>query len=430
MILLALAIIVLLGFTALAVDLGMAYADRRQAQNAADAAALAGAQNAGSWIKANSGSCNGFGAAQKSAAQSAAAVAASKFYPSVTPTVDVSDCQNGQVGVTVSLSHTVHGAVFQRDTTNTVQAMVGVKTGGIADGFGLVSLADDCNSGGMVFKGNIDVTVTGGGIFSNSCIDIRGASGEVHAADNPGIKCHSDTGSAEQCYERKGNPDKNPVTPDPQGTTAKIDPSAYDIPGVEETCNALKASRKNPPPTSHDGGTYYDYGYYTNGINLGEGSSVYLNAGLYCIDGGIGVGGNNTISSVGGVTLYFINGGLDIGGNNGNGNGKGNGNKNPSKVTLQAPTGTTNYGVPGLLIYFAKTNPSTLDLRGTADSLLTGTILVPKGSVELGGNSTLSEPVKGQVIAYNVNMHGTPGLTINYDGSKTYKGAATLDLLR
>ncbi len=43
MIQLALALIVLLGFVALAIDLGSGYLERRRMQNAADAGALAGA---------------------------------------------------------------------------------------------------------------------------------------------------------------------------------------------------------------------------------------------------------------------------------------------------------------------------------------------------------------------------------------------------
>ena len=155
-----------------------------------------------------------------------------------------------------------------------------------------------------------------------------------------------------------------------------------------------------------------------------KGKNIYLNPGLYCIEGGINLEGNSTMSSSGGVTLYFLSGGMDLSGNNGNGN------KNASKVTLEAPTDTTNYGIPGLVIYFDDLNPSTLDLRGTADSVIRGTILVPKGSVELGGNSTLSEPVDGQVIAYKLKVHGTAELKINYNQGTTYKGSETLDMLR
>jgi uncharacterized membrane protein len=51
MVLLVLAFIVLLGFTALAIDGGMVYSDRRTSQNAADAASLAGAGEAGAQIR-------------------------------------------------------------------------------------------------------------------------------------------------------------------------------------------------------------------------------------------------------------------------------------------------------------------------------------------------------------------------------------------
>jgi uncharacterized membrane protein len=51
MVLLVLAFIVLLGFAALAIDGGMVYSDRRISQNAADAASLAGAGEAGAQIR-------------------------------------------------------------------------------------------------------------------------------------------------------------------------------------------------------------------------------------------------------------------------------------------------------------------------------------------------------------------------------------------
>ena len=49
-VLLALAVIGLVGFTALAIDGGMIYADRRQAQSASDASSLAGGGNIALWL--------------------------------------------------------------------------------------------------------------------------------------------------------------------------------------------------------------------------------------------------------------------------------------------------------------------------------------------------------------------------------------------
>jgi uncharacterized membrane protein len=50
LILLAVSLVVLLGFTALAIDGSLLYSDRRQLQTAADAAALAGAGAAGNYL--------------------------------------------------------------------------------------------------------------------------------------------------------------------------------------------------------------------------------------------------------------------------------------------------------------------------------------------------------------------------------------------
>src|SRR5512139_2848387 len=52
-VLIVLAIIALLGFTALAVDGSLVYSDRRWAQNAADASALAGAGAAAEYLENN-----------------------------------------------------------------------------------------------------------------------------------------------------------------------------------------------------------------------------------------------------------------------------------------------------------------------------------------------------------------------------------------
>ena len=51
LVILVVALVALLGFTSLAIDLGMVYSDRRYAQNVADAAAIAGAQAAAQTIE-------------------------------------------------------------------------------------------------------------------------------------------------------------------------------------------------------------------------------------------------------------------------------------------------------------------------------------------------------------------------------------------
>ena len=57
---LALCFVVLLGFSALAIDGGMLYSDRRHAQNAADAASLAGGSGAAYYMRMNNVNYNAF----------------------------------------------------------------------------------------------------------------------------------------------------------------------------------------------------------------------------------------------------------------------------------------------------------------------------------------------------------------------------------
>ena len=413
MILLALAIIVLLGFTALAVDMGMAYADRRQAQNAADAAALAGAQEAGSWIKGNGGSCGGFGTTQKGAAQSAATAAASKFYLSVSLTVDVSDCQNGQVGVTVSLSHTVRGAVFQRDTTNTVQAAAGVKSGGIADGFGLVALGDNLCGSGINMDGGpkVNITVINAGVFSNSGISMNGK-GEIHAEGlGAQILYHQ-----EGCYQ----PGNGKTDPTAQRTEMRMDDNLDLDSLLGGACGELGSGK-----TRNVGGViHYSPGNYPGGISIAGNDQVVFDAGLFCVDNGVSFKGSSGITSSGGVTVFMKSGGFDVGGS---------GNK-ANKVDLRAPTeqeaeNNPKAGISGLLIYYAKGNSSLLKFHGGSDSVFTGTIYAPEAEIQLAGG-TGENVINAQFIGKQIRLNGNDTLRVKYDDSKFYKGAATLDLLR
>ena len=420
MVLLALGLVALLGFTALAVDLGMAYADRRQAQNAADAAALAGARYAGNWLKGNKGVCTGFGNSQKTEVQTAAQAAVGNFYPSVTPTVTVSDCTNSEIVVKVDLTHTVRGTVFQRDTTNAVQAVTQVKSGAMAEGFGLVSLGLVCGNangngkGGveipyeMTYSGNVDVKVFTGGIFSNSCIDVNGASGTVSAQN--GI------------FYYTGVDDSHGVL-QPPAQKANYRIPVYDIPELPRNCSNLTnrgvySGKKDENPTLEPG--IYD------SISA-EGGKVTLNPGLYCISGkvsgkyGLQLTGNASIEGHG-VTIYLEGtaGGIDFGGG--------------GNIDLSSPNDPSipvvHYSVDKLLIYEDPANTSDLVLTGNSGFTYGGTIYAPKGSVDIGGNNNSDGGIlNSQIIADAVTVHGGPEITIKYQASDNYTGDVIADVL-
>jgi hypothetical protein len=400
MVLVALGLVGLLGFTALALDMGMAYADRRQAQNAADAAALAGARYAGNWLRGNGGVCSGFGDVQKQEIRQTALSGLGNYYPATNTTVSVSNCTASEVVVTVDLAHTVRGAVFQRDTTNMVQAVTRVKTGPMAEGFGLVSLGDSCGNGSgglqMTFDGGVDVIVNGGGIFSNSCIEVNGNSGTVEAHDGDIL------------YYAGVDDPHNVLNPPAEKVEYQI--PIYDIPELPANCDHIPADHRFG---AHTGGGSIEYGVYDS-ISTQNRDDLILGPGLYCITGSLSMNGNIRGN---GVTIYLKSGGIDFEGG--------------EKVTLSAPAQdvTTNYGVPGLLIYEDPSNSSELKLTGNSDFSYTGTIYAPNGSVDIGGRNGTTGTLNAQIIAESVTIHGGPTLTINYDESQNYEGLVTADVL-
>ena len=423
MVLVALGLVALLGFTALAMDMGMAYADRRQAQNAADAGALAGARYAGNWLRGNNGICSGFGDVQKQEIREAALSGLGNYYPAASTTVSVSNCTASEIVVKVDLAHTVRGAVFQRDTTNVVQAVTRVKSGAMAEGFGLVSLGLVCgNSNGngkggveipyeMTYSGNVDVKVSTGGIFSNSCIDVNGASGTVHA-DN-GI------------FYYTGVDDSHGVLQPPaQKVNYRI--PVYDIPELPRNCSNLQnrgsySGKKNENHT-------LEPGIYSS-ISA-EGGKVILNPGLYCISGkvsgkyGLQLTGNASIEGHG-VTIYLEGtaGGIDFGGG-------GVIDLRSPNTSAIPPVPVVNSSVDKLLIYEDPANTSDLVLTGNSGFTFAGTIYAPKGTVDIGGNNKSDGgTLNSQIIADAVTVHGGPEITITYKAEDNYTGDVLADVL-
>ena len=166
LIILTIGIVALLGFAALAIDQGSVQIDRRQAQNAADTAALAGAL-----AKYEGGNC----------VNAATARAASNGYingDDVTVQVDCNYGENGdQVHVTILTTQKTFLAAFigQDEVTNTLDAVALYSSGGGSgsttfSGSAIMALAPDGRSTFEV-SGNAALTTQGGGAFVNSTDD-------------------------------------------------------------------------------------------------------------------------------------------------------------------------------------------------------------------------------------------------------------------
>jgi hypothetical protein len=424
--------VVFLGFVALALDGGMALADRRNAQNAADAASLAGGgkaalnlENANPPITIKNWSCGNLSGVKNNAEFAAYTRALDNGFPitytqnSDLPGSDynyaIATCANKYIDVTVEISATTQSnflqVLFPDALHNQVEAVTRVyPRHPIAPGNAIIALnPESCNGNqnGTVFyvnpKDDTTTTVYNGSIHSNGCSKCNGSPNIFVACDyaadpdcNP-----DDLGSfsefpAEEC---NGTWEPSPTSP-----VDLIDPSDFALP-TPDCSNA----------------TWSGTGNQFN--KLLKPNKLYTMAdGLWCINGNVKIEANYELAG-NNVTLYIVNGDFSVTGT--------------PQINLSASTDPhASPEIPGVLIYLPAPdliNPSvctnhTVSLAGTASSTFIGSIVAPCSRVSLlgtGGNT-----YQGQVVGWAVNVGGDAALTLTYNENLAASQPATIKLYK
>lgn len=429
LILMILAMVVLFGFAALAIDGGMIYSDRRHAQNAADAASLAGGatsaqifENSSPIMDYSNWNCSSetMTTASQAARNASISRAAGNDYiidenigdnNGVTTTCGQFDnisfidkYIDVRTLITKDTETTFAHFVFSGPLRNTVEAITRVRPRApLAFGNAIVTLSEECDPGGMVFDGSSTVAVSGGGIFSNSCIT---ASGSVTVGVSGGYDI---TCVEPDCFTQAGGSGSVSPTPE-EGTGVPLPPGALSIPAPD--CSALP-NRSSPP----NGGTIQEGKY--NGITLNAQKSLTMEHGLYCLTNDFNIGGNGIVMGDG-VTIYLISGNFDAAGS--------------ASVNLVAPPARDCTYCPeaigGVLIYLAKGNDGVVNLRGSSDSNYQGLVYAPDGTIEVGGSGSLMSSIHAQLVAENVKIHGNVDISLSFDDMTAYQNPAMLELYK
>lgn len=446
-------LVVLLAFTALALDGGMVYADRRYGQSVADAAALAGAQAAEKEIKdvlynnfncASSSINTAIYKAKVAAINRANAnLPANELFPDlfdddpsdgmgVEVTCEVvpaaasptgSEQRYLKISVQVAsetqtaFAHLVFG---EESIRNEVVSVVHLSPAmPLAQGNAIVSLNNKPCSGndkGTVFNGggsnNTSVNVKNGGIFSNSCIS---RNGHFSVKVEDGSVVYYTPGG----YQDKGS---GSIVPQPNQVTERISVPTTFHPACGDVKTMSDATLLGSAKVLHPG-TYY------GGISIQNGEWIF-EEGLYCLYGNLKINGGNVTGGCsvaqytgpgapgpagtcdsGGVTFYF-----QPDSNNGKA-----GEVNimgGAIVKLYAPLHSeAKPEIPGMLFYMPENNPGEINLTGTSETRFRGTILAPTGDVNIGGTQQTSADYAVQVIGWNVTVSGNSSININYDSS-------------
>jgi len=400
---LAIGLVVFLGFVALAIDGGMALADRRHSQNGADSSSLSGGAEAALTLESNhidykNWSCGTVASAIVNAENTSITRAAANNFSIDHDLSDhngvVAECLSTYyddlnfldkyIDVTVDISATTQSnfaqLLFPNALHNEVDATTRIRPRQpLAFGNAIVALNPENCSGhqnGGIMYGDGEILVDGGGVFSNGCL---------HDNGHPTVVITDGVALGNELWII--HPEN--WDPEPEPSDFQIPESAYYV----------------PIPNCHD--------HWVDDLPL----MPILISGLYCINDDLRINAGDEISStVAGVTIYVPNGKVDINGN--------------ATVKISAPPENPDPkpALPGVLLYLPASNTRDVEINGTALSLFKGLILAPRSSIVLNGTSGNS--YVGQVIGWNVEVGGTNDFSLLYDGEEVFNTPTAIELAK
>jgi hypothetical protein len=387
LIIIVFAIIALFGMTALAVDGGNAYADRRRAQNAADTAALSGALariKGDDWVGASVST-----AAENGYNNDGSSNAVQVFSPPISGP-NSGDIEYIQVRITSHIRTFFASIVGMRQITNVVEAVSRTKTPEYTQMFGgalVVSLAptSDCMvNRALWIHGEATLDLAGGGVFSNSnndkCALITEGSGSIRIKDGQ-------VSLVGQPYIQK----PKLITPYPPSTGAVQLP--YPPPYFMPKVGCSRAAVVSPDGSSMSSGSW-DEEFPPKGVHS-------LGPGTYCLNADFVLNAGELLEGHS-VTFKMEHGDIHFNGD--------------ADFKLSAPTGGDN---AGLLIYVPIENKSRIALNGGADARLVGTILAPGSFIRLNGSDN-STGWRSQIIGYTVEVTGNSKIVLVYKDEQNY----------
>ena len=419
----AASLVVLMGFLGLGIDMGMLRYQKRIQQTAADAAAIAGAEE----IPYSSSGIPS--AAQQAAADNGFSGAINTGCPppaitslgTITVTVNNPPCSGPHVGdsnyVEAYVSELqptyfmkIFGVNSETVTARAVATMVS-DTGGSP---GCIYTLGPVGTGfGVKNSGTPSVDATSCDIFDNGNWTTNGAPVNIQAAGIGVVGSSTNNGGGT-------------VNPTPTNIPPFTDPLSWLPPpcsgsactggpsiqitngGCGSTCSANVSCSGGLCSVAP--GTY-------GSISI-QGSTVDFGAGTYVVDGNFTVNGNSTIcdstnTNCSGMTSQPIatNGGVTfyITGSSSSVNIDGTTN-----TYLAAPT-TGTYA--GILFYQDPNDTSAATLSGTSNSFYEGALYFPTAQLNFGGTMTNTTAAYTVIVSFDLKIFGTSNITINSDYS-------------
>jgi len=422
-VLLAIMLIGLLGFSALAIDGGLLYHEHRRAQNAADSAAMAAAYakvvgNPLGTVALNSAAANDFVTTPQAcdpAGLDCILGVGTDLTIEVTNPPREGEYAGDSKYIRVYIEHGVQSnfahLVFPGGLRNAAEAVSRAwPSEPYAPGYAITALTEhDCE--GIWFSGTADTVIDGGGVFSNSDADsvscqsgVQGGTGDVTV--NPPHQIEVVGG-----FDIGGSGIVSPLPVegvDPLETRAIITPD----------CSGLATDYGKEKINAGQTKTIQPGLYEEISVNSGN---VTLSPGMYCIYGDKGFKATGGTVTGTGVMLYLQVGPFSLSANT-----TVNLTAEMNPDVLVDPSGND---WMGMLVFVDPSNTSDIILNGNQGTTYTGTVFAPSALVTLNGSGT-TLGVNSQIIGLNVKITGTAEVDITYDQAMNYSLPPSIDLAK
>lgn len=431
LVLIALALIAIFGFAALAIDGGRLYSERRRAQNAADAAAYAAASasvDGEAWDTAGlkQAEINGYLDAYPTA-DPTQYMDVMVFNPPIDGPYSVASSsviptEYYQVKIRTRVDQAFSQIVFPKGLEIAVEAVAhALPDGPISAGDAIVAMCPDCCQDIKVHDGNdpkVDYTgvrVHGGNVNSKSTKSGTPASCDSIVTDGSVANLDVVGGAVISA----GTIDYAPgtITADGgvlEGFTTPLLPTL-----PEPDCSHLEAAGAK---YFHKGDTVLEPGWYPNGIKI-TGESVTMRPGMYCLDGGSNGGLILTKGDLGAMGVFIVvrEGSVQLGGS--------------GKLGLAAAKSIYDgageqWG--GMLFYMPYENEGQIHLTGGATAIYHGTIYAPGPphsgeKCVIGGTADLTS-LNSSIYCYTLKIGGNGQVVVDYVEGQNYQMSGAIEL--
>jgi Putative Flp pilus-assembly TadE/G-like len=378
MVLLALSIVALLGFAGLAIDGGILYTERRRAQNAADAAAMAGALGILNgwdpiWSAYSRAADNGY---DNNLAENWVEV----YRPPIEGP-NAGDWNYVMVRIRARVTPVFIHLVYSGPLENTVTAVARAKpptSAPLLSGQALVGLSPHGCS--VVWShGTSMSSIEGSGIFVNSddpdCALVANGGNELFV-----------TGGDIRVVGGWEVGNNSNVVPVPISGAQPVRPPEVKPPTCSQ--NAVKNNATNTVSPGNISSLDFTNGDWT------------LEPGIYCVTNGFRINGGSVTGED--VMFYVESGAVSWSGN--------------ATIRLDAPDDGE---FAGMLLYQSPSNGSTMTVNGNSGSAFTGTIFVPGAEIQVNGTGG-SDGFHSQLVGYKVDLSGTADLRVIYNPAEQY----------